>query len=97
MYEADAAVSAIALELGLHRRIVDKWIRLDALPERNRMTPKNSTPARFHSFLERRWAEGFRNVRGLLREVQVLGYTLLQASRFSLCMEKADQGEEPFV
>jgi hypothetical protein len=62
-------------ELGLHRRIVGKWIRLDALPERNRMTPKDSTPARFHSYLERRWAEGFRNVRGLLRDVQVLGYT----------------------
>jgi len=75
MYEAGATASAIALELGLHRRIVDKWIRLDALPERNRMTPKGSTPARFHAFLERRWAEGFRNVRGLLREVQVLGYT----------------------
>jgi hypothetical protein len=33
----------IALELGLHRRIVGKWIRLEALPERNRMTPKDST------------------------------------------------------
>ena len=46
MYEDGATASAIALELGLHRRIVGKWIRLDALPERNRMTPKNSTPAR---------------------------------------------------
>ena len=46
MYEVDTTASAIALELGLHRGIVDKWIRLDALPERNRMTPKNSTPAR---------------------------------------------------
>ena len=75
MYEDGATAAAIALELGLHRRIVGKWIRLEALPERNRMTPKDSTPSRFHSFLECRWAEGFRNVRGLLREVQVLGYT----------------------
>ncbi|SDR57959.1 Transposase [Rhizobiales bacterium GAS113] len=75
MYEDGGTASAIALELGLHRRIVGKWIRLEALPERNRMTPKDSTPSRFHIFLERRWAEGFRNVRGLLREVQVLGYT----------------------
>jgi hypothetical protein len=50
-------------------------VRLDALPERARIAPRPSTPARFASFLRDRWSKGERNVRRLLLEVRREGYT----------------------
>ena len=75
MYDAGETVAAISRKLRLTRRIVDKWVRLECLPERARMAPKSSTPARFASYLRDRWAEGQRNVRLLLQEVREQGYT----------------------
>jgi len=75
MYDAGKTVAAITRELRLTRRIVDKWVRLEFLPERARMVPKSTTPARFAVYLRERWAEGHRNVRRLLEEVRAQGYT----------------------
>jgi|GEM_PF-4649940 len=75
MYDAGATVAAITRELRLTRKIVDKWVRLESLPERARMAPKSSTPARFATYLRDRWAEGERNVRLLLQEMREQGFT----------------------
>ena len=39
MRAAGLKVTEMAKELGLNRRRLDRWLRLDALPERNRMQP----------------------------------------------------------
>jgi Transposase len=75
MYDAGETVAAITRELRLTRRIVDKWARLESLPERARMAPKSSTPAKFDTYLRDRWTDGERNVRRLLSGVREQGYT----------------------
>ena len=75
MYDAGETVAAITRKLRLTRRIVDKWVRLETLPERARMAPKTSTPAKFATYLRDRWTVGERNVRCLLREVREQGFT----------------------
>ncbi len=66
---------AIAREAGLHWRTVDKWTRLDTLPERAIMAPKTTTPAAFRSYLAQRWSAGRTMGRELLVEIKSLGYT----------------------
>jgi len=56
IYDAGKTVTAIARELGLTRRRVDRWLRLIVLPERNSMAPKACTPAYHEAFLSRRWS-----------------------------------------
>jgi hypothetical protein len=75
MYDAGNTVAAITRELRLTRRIVDKWVRLESLPERARMAPKSSTPSRFTTYLRDRWTDGERNVRWLLQKIRDQGYT----------------------
>ena len=75
LYDAGETVAAITRELRLTRRLVDKWVRLESLPERARMAPKSTTPARFADYLRDRWTEGLRNVRCLLQEVRDQGCT----------------------
>jgi hypothetical protein len=75
MYDAGETVAAITRKLRLTRRIVDKWVRLESLPERARMAPKSSTPAKFATYLRDRWTDGERSVRRLLREVREQGFT----------------------
>ncbi|SEE70085.1 Transposase [Rhizobiales bacterium GAS191] len=74
-YDAGKTVTAIARELGFGRRRVDRWVRLIALPERNSMAPKASTPAYHEAFLSRRWAEGTTAVRRLFGDIRQRGYT----------------------
>jgi hypothetical protein len=75
MYDAGKTVAAITRELRVTRRIVDKWVRLESLPERARMAPKSSTPSRFTTYLRDRWTNGERNVRWLLQKIRDQGYT----------------------
>jgi transposase len=75
MYDAGETVAAITRKLRLTRRIVDKWVRLESLPERARMAAKSSTPAKFATYLRKRWTDGQRNVRLLLQMVREQGYT----------------------
>jgi Transposase len=75
MYDAGKTVAAITRELRLTRRIVDKWVRLESLPERARMAPKSSTPSQFATYLRDRWTAEERSVRRLLQELREQGYT----------------------
>jgi len=74
LFEAGKTITAIARELGLGRRRVERWTRFIVLPERNVMAPKASTPGCFEAFLSRRWAEGTRSVRHLFGEIKQQGY-----------------------
>jgi transposase len=74
MRAAGLKVSEMAKELGLNRRRLDRWLRLDALPERNRMQPRPGMPEAFREYLRQRWEAGCRHGRTLFEEVRELGY-----------------------
>jgi len=59
---------------GVGRRRVETWTRLGYLPERRRMEPKPGMPAAFREYLARRWNQGCRKVRDLMKEIQEQGY-----------------------
>jgi transposase len=67
-------VSEIANQTGLNRRRFDRWLRLDTLPERNRMEPRPGMIESFRGYLQQRWEDGCRHGRTLLAEIQKLGY-----------------------
>jgi transposase len=73
--DAGRSLIAIVRETGFNWRTVAKWARLDVFPLRRIMTPKPSSPAYCEAHLARRWAEGCKSGRRLLREIQPLGYT----------------------
>jgi transposase len=68
------AVIEIANHLGLNRRRIDRWLRLDTLPERNRMEPRPGMVESFRGYLQQRWDTGCRHGRTLFAEIQALGY-----------------------
>lgn len=47
LYDAGRTATAITKELGLSRRRVDRWIRLEALPRRNVAAPTSASPSLF--------------------------------------------------
>ena len=85
LHEAGESAEAIRLATGLGHRTVRKWIRLKALPPRQRMAPKSTTPSAFEAHLRRRWAEGCTHVRTLLAEVRGLGFTGCLARLSAFC------------
>jgi transposase len=74
MKSAGMKVSRIARHLGINRRRIDRWVRLDTLPERNRMEPRPGMVEWFRSYLQQRWAAGCRHGRTLLAEIRERGY-----------------------
>ena len=66
-------VSQIASHLGLNRRRIDRWLRLDTLPERNRMEPRPGMVEWSRDYLRQRWEAGCRNGRTLLAEIRERG------------------------
>ncbi|MEP7307671.1 MAG: transposase, partial [Acidobacteriota bacterium] len=71
---AGRSAQAIMRETGIGRCYVTKWIRLEELPERNRMEPRVGMPEFYRAYLMRRWAEGCQSVRVVMAEIQALGY-----------------------
>jgi transposase len=69
------SVSDIVRQTGLDRRTIAKWIRADALPQRNAAAPKTSSPRYFEEYLSRRWWEGCVRGRRLFQEIKARGYT----------------------
>jgi hypothetical protein len=65
---------AIMRETGIGRTYVRAWIRLEDLPERNRMEPRVGMAAFYREYLMRRWAEGCQSVRMPMAEIETLGY-----------------------
>jgi len=74
MHAAGRTFGDIAVEMGVDRRTVAKWVALDDLPDRQRSTIKPSSPLYFQEFLERRWTAGDRSGRRLFHDVRNRGY-----------------------
>src|SRR5208282_542166 len=74
MRAAGMMVSQIARQLGLCRSRIDKWIRFDELPERNRMQARPGMAESFRDYLCQRWEAGCRHGRTLFTEIRKLGY-----------------------
>ncbi len=66
--------SAIARALGVHRHTVQKYLALDAAPERRRTNRAVSLLAPYEAHLRQRWQQGLRDARALWREIQGHGY-----------------------
>jgi transposase len=71
---AGLKASQIARHLSLNRRRIDRWLRLDTLPDRNRMEPRPGMVEWFHDYLRQRWEAGCRHGRTLLAEIRERGY-----------------------
>ena len=67
-------VADIARHLDVNRRRVDKWVRLEALPERFQCDPKPTSPMRFHAPLQELMRKGVTKIRWLFDEAKKLGY-----------------------
>jgi transposase len=74
MQAAGMRVKEMAEHLGVNRRRLDKWIRVEELPERSRMQPRPGMAESFRDYLWRRWEQGCRHGRTLLAEIRQLGY-----------------------
>ncbi len=66
--------SAIARALGVHRHTVQKYLALDAAPERRHANRHVSILAPYEPYLRERWRQGCRDARALWRELQGRGY-----------------------
>src|SRR5579862_3372466 len=67
-------VSEIAGHLGINRRRIDKWVRLEEFPERSRMEPRPGMVESFREYLRERWEQGCHHGHELLAEIQQRGY-----------------------
>ncbi|MDD2862590.1 MAG: transposase, partial [Acidiphilium sp.] len=74
MYEMGRSAAEIVRLTGLSRKRVDKWVRLEKLPERNIAAFKPTHPGHYHVFLAQRWAEGVTKLDRLHDEIRNLGY-----------------------
>ncbi len=66
--------SAIARALGVHRHTVQKYLALDAAPERRRVNRTVSILVPYEAYLLERWRQGCHDARALWREIAALGY-----------------------
>ena len=74
MHAAGRTFGDIATEIGVGRRTIAKWVKLDDLPDRQRSMLKPSSPLYFQEYLARRWEEGDRVGRRLFHDVRRQGY-----------------------
>jgi hypothetical protein len=97
LYDAGRTATAITQELGLSRRRVDRWIRLEALPQRNLPTRTSASPSLFLGHLTRRWAEGCTVATRLFTEIRRLGYTgcYTHLARFIASWRRREEGGAP--
>ena len=96
LYDAGKTATAITQELCFSRKRVDKWIRLQTLPERNAKAPTPRSPAYYEGYLSRRWADGCTVVRRLLTEIKRLGFTgcYTHLARFVASWRREREGHE---
>ena len=74
MQAASLSVKEVAQRLGVNRRRLHKWVRLEELPERSRRQPRPGMAESFRDYLHQRWEQGCRHGRTLLAEIRQLGY-----------------------
>jgi len=85
LHATGADIMEIARRVGVSRRTVYRYVRLDGPPARKRPVRRPS-PARvaWEAYIARRWADGCRNGRRLWREARAAGHTCSErnAARF---------------
>jgi transposase len=87
-------IDAIARELGIGRRTIERWNRVDGFPERKpRQRPPNSL-APYADYLVRRWNEGCHTGLQLWREVCAQGYRGPQGAIWPV-LHRLRQGDPP--
>src|ERR1700739_691613 len=64
----------IPRHLDINRRRVERWVRLEALPERFQCDPKPTSPRRFHAPLQALMRQGVTKIKWLFSEAKKLGY-----------------------
>jgi hypothetical protein len=67
-------VTDISRHLDVNRRRVDRWVRLEVLPDRVAADPKPTSPMRFHASLQELMRRGVTKVRWLFDEAKKFGY-----------------------
>lgn len=97
MHAAGSTLGDIAVEMGVNRRTIAKWVALDDLPDRQRSTIKPSSPLYFQEFLARRWAAGDRSGRRLFHDVRNRGYvgSFSHLERLLSTWRKGASGQTP--
>jgi len=97
MHAAGRSFGDIAVEMGVDRRTIAKWVALDDLPDRQRSTVKPSSPLYFQKFLARRWAAGDRSGRRLFHNVRNRGYvgSFSHLERLLSTWRKSASGQMP--
>ena len=74
LFDQGYNISEIARELGISRRTVDHWVRLDEPPVRRAMAPKAASARGHLDYLRMRWNEGCRHAGKLFQEIQAFGF-----------------------
>jgi len=74
LHAAGAAIAHIATAVGVTRRTVYRYLRLDGPPERKRPYRTRHLLTPFEPYLRQRWQEGCHIKSVLLRDVRVQGY-----------------------
>ena len=67
-------IDAIARQVGVGRRTVNRYLRAPAFPERSRRRRSARPVDAFGSYLKQRWDEGCHNVAQLYREMKAQGF-----------------------
>jgi transposase len=82
LHTKGVAIAEIARRVGVARKTVYVYLRMDHPPERKRpmRNPKERVLAPYEPYLLKRWEEGCRNGLQLWREIKNQGYTYSRAS-----------------
>ena len=99
LYEKGADIAHIARTVGVGRRTVYRYVRMDGPPERTRLgrRPGNRVLEPYEPFLLQRWKEGCHNGVKLWHEIQEQGfaYSVTNVSRFLAYLRREGKPPHP--
>ena len=75
LFQRGWTAADISRHLDISRRRIDKWVRLEALPERFLCDPKPTAPWRFHAQPQELMRQAVTTIKWLFAEAKKLGYT----------------------
>jgi transposase len=99
LHEKGADIADIARTVGMSRRTVYRYVRMDGPPERKRpgRRPGNRVLAPYEPYLLQRWTEGCHNGVKLWREIREMGfaYSVTNVSRFLAHLRREGKPPHP--
>ena len=99
LHQRGADIADIARTVGMSRRTVYRYVRMDGPPERKRpgRRPGNRVLAPYEPYLLKRWREGCHNGVKLWREIRELGfaYSVTNVSRFLAHLRREGRPPHP--